>query len=73
MNFYVVTARRFGDKEKHSYLVGVFTTKELAMQAANSQEDFRGGKYSCEILKVIEDYYDEDCLHEVIKEVQKTA
>lgn len=74
MDLYVVTAYRFGDKERHSYVVGAFTNEDLAMQVANSEEDFRGGKYSCRVLKVIVDYYDDQgFLHEVIKEVNKTV
>ena len=50
-NVYVVTAYRFGDREKHSYVVGVYSSKELAFEAANEEEAHRGGnKYECEII-----------------------
>lgn len=47
---YTVTAWRYASFENHSYLVGVFTSPDKAIYAADSEEDFRGGKYSCEIL-----------------------
>lgn len=47
---YTVHAWRWGNRENHSYLVGVFSDSHKAILAAESEEDFRGGKYSCEIL-----------------------
>lgn len=46
---YVVHAQRWGDCEKHSYIV-VATTQEIdALAAAEMTELERGGKYGCEI------------------------
>ena len=46
---YVVHAMRWGDCEKHSYIV-VATTQEIdALAAAEMTELERGGKYGCEI------------------------
>ncbi len=47
---YVVHAYRYGDRERHSYTVGAFLTPEQAKHAAELETDYRGGKYSCEIL-----------------------
>jgi hypothetical protein len=48
---YVVKAVRI--LSPHEYLVGVYSKKQKALNAAATEEDFRGGnKYSCEILEV---------------------
>ena len=48
---YVVTAYRFGDRERHSYIVGIYDTEATAILASEDEENFRGGKYLCEILQ----------------------
>lgn len=48
---YTVHAYRFGDRERHSYTVGVYSKKHAAMKAADTEEDYRGGKYTCEVLE----------------------
>jgi len=47
---YTVHAYRWGDRERHSYTVGVYSKKHAAMKAADIEEDYRGGKYRCEVL-----------------------
>ena len=49
-NIYIVTAYRFGDKHNHSYVVGAFSTKEEAIRQAKIEEEWRGGKYDCEVI-----------------------
>ena len=49
---YVVEALRFGDRERHSYVVGVYSNKEYAEAAVESETDWRGGKYECVITEV---------------------
>lgn len=51
MSVFVVTARRYGNREAHSYLVGVYKTKHAAQQARLSVIAARGGKYDCDIDK----------------------
>lgn len=51
MSVYVVTAYRFGDRERHSYVVGVFTNPELAIEVAEQVPDERAGKYYAEVLR----------------------
>lgn len=51
-NVYVTLAHRFGDYELHSYIVGVSTTKDLAVRLAEEEADFRGGKYGCVVREV---------------------
>jgi hypothetical protein len=48
---YTVHAYRWGDRERHSYTVGVYSTENSAMKAADIEEDYRGGKYTCEVLE----------------------
>lgn len=48
---YFVTAYRWGDRELHSYFVGAFSTKQKALNAAEAEQQYRGGKYECEVLE----------------------
>lgn len=46
---YVVTAYKFGERNNHSYVVGVFNKKHAAISAADSHSEFRGYKYLCSV------------------------
>jgi hypothetical protein len=48
---YVVTMRRYGDREKHSYIIGVFTHKQSAIIAGGLEELYRANKYVADIEK----------------------
>ena len=48
---YTVHAYRWGDRDNHSYTVGVYSKKHAAMKAAEAEKDWRGGKYECEVLE----------------------
>lgn len=48
-NLYVVEALRWGDRENHSYVVGVYADMDQAYKASQAEQCWRGGKYSCEI------------------------
>ena len=48
---YTVHAYRWGDRERHSYTVGVYSKKHAALKAAETEEEWRGGKYRCEVLE----------------------
>ena len=50
MEVYIVLARRFWTSETHAYVVGAFDNIDLANKCADGEEDYRGGKYSCEIV-----------------------
>jgi len=41
---------RHGDREKHSYVLGLYSTEEKARTAGLAEELIRGGKYSSEYL-----------------------
>jgi hypothetical protein len=57
MKIYTVEALRWGDREKHSYVVGVFSDIEKAKAAAAEEEGARAGKYGCVILDYVLDRY----------------
>ena len=48
---YTVHAYRYGDRELHSYPIGVFPKKHAAIKAAEVEEAYRGGKYGCEVVE----------------------
>lgn len=52
---YVVTMYRFGDREKHSYVTGVYSKKQGAINAGEMEEVIRGGKYKPDITEWIID------------------
>ncbi len=64
MKVWIVEALRYGDREKHSYIVGAFNSKELAKYAGEIEEAWRGGnKYFCEVSCMeIEDKPDKEKL-----------
>lgn len=50
---YTVTMYRYGDREMHSYVLGVYTDEQQALKEAEAEREYRGGnKYIPEILKV---------------------
>ena len=49
---YVVTMYRWGDRDAHSYVLGVYTKKNAAIKAAELDTEYRGGKYAPEVLEV---------------------
>ncbi|MCS3766619.1 hypothetical protein HNP12_000667 [Aeromonas hydrophila] len=42
---FVTTMYRWGDREAHSYVVGVFSSDKVALAAGRREERNRGGKY----------------------------
>ena len=48
---YVVTAYKFGSREQHSYVVGVFTNLDRAIAIAKEVPKDRTRKYFAEVLK----------------------
>lgn len=48
---FTVAAYRFGDREKHSYILGVYEKKHAALKAAENESADRGNKYQCEVLE----------------------
>ena len=50
---YAVTMYRWGDRECHSYLLGVYSTKAKAEKAGQKEKEYRGGsKYYPECIEV---------------------
>ena len=52
---YVVTMYRYGNIEAHSYVLGVYSTKEDAWFTARIEEAWRGGKYEATVKTIILD------------------
>ncbi len=63
---YVVTAYRWGDRNLHSYVVGVFDKKHKAINSADEQSAFRGGKYGCVVEEFIMGEYSDIPQHKEI-------
>lgn len=63
---YVVTMYRYGNHEKHSYVLGVWSTKKEAQRMGNVEELWRGDKYTAEITEWIVDANEFDQLDDVI-------
>lgn len=69
---YVVTMYRWGERENHSYVLGVFTKKHKAIKAADEEELCRGTKYSAEILRTpLNDLKVKDLGYKIIKDPTK--
>lgn len=48
---YTVQAFRWCDRDKHSYIVGVFVNEADALACAESEKNDRAGKYGCEVRR----------------------
>lgn len=68
MKMYVVEALRYGDREKHSYVVGVYDELTKACRAAIAEEHWRSGKYECVVKEVDVNHIDERKDHMVLFE-----
>ena len=66
---YVVEALRWGEREGHSYVVGVYSTMKQANVAKIAEECWRGGKYMCEITPHAPDKIDDGKL-EMLQETE---
>jgi len=86
MKVYAVQCYRWGDFEKHSYIAGVYTDKDAAMDAAVKEEEFRGGKYACVVYGLVADKNDlqqrieitrteymDECQREILEKYLKYA
>lgn len=48
---YIVHARRWGSDQTHNYIVGVYSNVKAAINAAEREEEQRGGKYACDVME----------------------
>jgi len=48
---YTVTMYRYGNQEWHSYVLGVFSSNDIAREWAAKESEYRGGKYKAEIIR----------------------
>jgi hypothetical protein len=49
--FFVVEALRWGDRESHSYVIGIFSSFGEATKAGKAEVSWRGGKYEYHITE----------------------
>jgi hypothetical protein len=61
-SFFVVEALRWGDRENHSYVIGVFTTREQAELAGEVEVSWRANKYEYHISEFMLDFIPADKL-----------
>lgn len=52
MKVYIVTMYRYGDKESHNYIIGVYTSKDIAIMNGNTEIIWRGNKYYPEVVEM---------------------
>jgi len=57
---FTVVAYRYGDKEKHSYIVACTFDYDQAVDAADKEEVYRGGKYCCCVEQAVVGEYNQD-------------
>ncbi len=53
---FVVEMLRWGDRENHSYVIGVYSSKTLATLAGETEKSWRAGKYEYAISVMQLDY-----------------
>jgi len=46
-HYYIVEALRWGEREDHSYVLGLYSELARAKTAAEEHAEYRGGKYQC--------------------------
>ena len=52
---YVTEMLRWGDVERHHYIVGVYTTRQQAELAGEVEKSWRGGKYEPAVVECEQD------------------
>lgn len=62
MKLYVTEMLRWGDREKHSYVIGVYSTREQAELAGDAEVSWRASKYEYAITEFELDYLDPETL-----------
>ena len=68
---WTTTAYRWGERENHSYLLGVFSKKHAAIKCADSHTEYRGGKYGCVVDEFELDNFD-NTSNDYSKEIYRT-
>ena len=68
---YVVIAYRWGNPSNHSYLVGLFSNKSLAIKCADLHSAYRGGKYDCSVEEIVMNEFENEADY-YSKEIYKT-
>lgn len=67
---YVVEALRWGSREIHSYVVGVYSSLELGRKSADEHTAYRGGKYICTVACCnLDEEFDSDMSANIVYQV----
>lgn len=53
MLVHIVEMLRWGNEEKHHYIVGVYTNLEKAKLIGEAEKTWRAGKYEARVLSVV--------------------
>ncbi len=67
---YIIEFLRYGEREAHSYIGGVFSDRKLAEYEAQLHMIMRAGKYTAEIHEEAIDGYSRNGVVTVIEEVE---
>jgi hypothetical protein len=62
---HVVTMRRYGNREAHSYVLGVWSTREEAEKNGHIENLWRGGKYEPDISTWVVDANEHDKISDI--------
>jgi hypothetical protein len=65
MKIYITEMLRWGNLEKHHYIVGAFSTFEQAELVGDVEKTWRAGKYEYWITEVELDVLDEDYMEKM--------
>lgn len=66
---FVVEMLRWGDRELHSYVIGIYSTRELAESAGIAEREWRGNKYEYAISEFNVDF----CAHDKMELYKKST
>ena len=65
MSVFVTTMYRYGNHEKHSYVLGVWSSEGAALRAGKIEERWRGDKYKPEVTEWRMDANEFDCIEKL--------
>jgi len=71
--FYIVEALRWGDRENHSYILGLYSDLDRAKSAADAHSEYRGGKYMCQVFQCgMDSEVDSDWSNSIMYQTKET-
>lgn len=64
---FVTTMHRYGNRENHSYVLGVWSSEALAKLHGETEQAWRGDKYTAEVTRWTVDASEHDDLSEKVE------